>query len=318
GNFPDDEPFPGLPGTGPRDGGTGNAAIEVLTFLEFPSPGLYMMGVNSDDGFRVTTGANALDKFSTMLGEFDGVRGPEDTPFRVLVPRAGTYPMRLIWESGAGSANVEWFTLTNGNKVLVNDPNSPDSLRAYREGSTRAYVKAVSPLPGAIDVPGTNTISVALADGTFQVQGDSIQLFLNDRPVQPATNNAGGITTLTYTPSTKLAPESTNTVRLIYADNSSPPKATTNEFRFVVAPDFDLLVGISPTQTWRYNESGSDLGAAWKEASFEDSSWPVGAALFEGKNGTVPDLPEPVRTSLTIGANKTTYYFRTHFNFAGN
>ncbi|PYX63461.1 MAG: hypothetical protein DMG78_31660, partial [Acidobacteria bacterium] len=318
GNFPDDEPFPGLPGTGPRDGGMGNSAIEVLAFLEFPNPGLYVMGVNSDDGFRVTSGPNALDKFSTKLGEFDGTRGPLDTQFRILAPQAGIYPFRLFWESGGGGANVEWFTVNNGVKILVNDTNSPDSIKAYREGSTRAYVKTVSPLPNAVDVPATNSISIVLADGTLQVQDGSIQLFLNGQHVDPTKNSVGGITTVTYTPPTRLAPESTNTVRLVYADNASPPNVTTNEFSFIVAPDIDVLIGVNQIQQWRYNQAGSDLGAAWKEMKFDDSSWASGLALFEGKTGTVPSLPEPVRTTLTIGSGITTYYFRTHFNFTGN
>ena len=141
---------------------------------------------------------------------------------------------------------------------------------------------------------------------------------MNAQPVQPAIQNANGITSLDYLPSTEFAPETTNTVRLIYSDNVTPPNVTTNEFSFVVAPDFDLLIGISPSFTWRYNQSGADPGASWKDANFDDSSWPSGAALFEGKNGTTPDLPEPVRTTLTVGTNTTTYYFRTHFNFTGH
>ncbi|PYL00170.1 MAG: hypothetical protein DME19_06075, partial [Verrucomicrobia bacterium] len=167
-------------------------------------------------------------------------------------------------------------------------------------------------------MPGTNSISIVLADGTLQVQNDSIQLFLNGQRVEPVTNKVGEITTVTYTPPAKLAPESTNVVRLIYADSASPPNLTTNEFSFTVAPDIDVLIGINQTQQWRYNASGSDLGTAWKETNFNDSSWPSGLALFEGKSGTVPDLPEPVRTTLDMGTNITTYYFRTHFNFTGN
>ena len=105
---------------------------------------------------------------------------------------------------------------------------------------------------------------------------------------------------MTYTPRAGLAPESTNVVRLIYEDTAAPVRVMTNEFSFVVAPDYDLLVGIDPASIWRYHASALDPGVAWKETSYDDSSWPSGAALFEGKSGTVPDLPEPVRTALTI------------------
>jgi hypothetical protein len=53
-----DSTAPGLPG-GPN-GGTGaamdNDSYVAKTFIEFPTAGLYLMGVNSDDGFRVITG----------------------------------------------------------------------------------------------------------------------------------------------------------------------------------------------------------------------------------------------------------------------
>jgi len=201
---------------------------------------------------------------------------------------------------------------------LVNDTTTPGSIMAFREGGTRPYVKAVRPRPGSIDAPATNGIEIAIADGTLPVQGDGIRLFLNDQPVDPLVNKVGGTTTVTYTPRAGLAPESTNVVRLIYEDTAAPAHVMTNEFSFVVAPDYDLLVGIDPASIWRYHASALDPGVAWKETSYDDSSWPSGAALFEGKSGTVPDLPEPVRTVLTIDSTITAYYFRTHFAFAGN
>ncbi|MBM3878407.1 MAG: hypothetical protein FJ387_01615 [Verrucomicrobia bacterium] len=50
-----DEPIPGIPGLGVTTGRvTDNIAGELVTYVEFPAAGAYMMGVNSDDGFRVT------------------------------------------------------------------------------------------------------------------------------------------------------------------------------------------------------------------------------------------------------------------------
>lgn len=54
GNFEDDLPIPGIPGTGSQDYNTDNIAAEIITYVEFPSAGVYVMGVNSDDGFKVT------------------------------------------------------------------------------------------------------------------------------------------------------------------------------------------------------------------------------------------------------------------------
>lgn len=55
GNFAGEKLIPGTPGLGNAAGNTDNLSGEVLTYVEFPSAGFYMMGVNSDDGFKVTS-----------------------------------------------------------------------------------------------------------------------------------------------------------------------------------------------------------------------------------------------------------------------
>ena len=78
------------------------------------------------------------------------------------------------------------------------------------------------------------------------------------------------------------------------------------------------------TNAWRYDQSGTDLGTAWRESAFDDSSWPAGLPIFGVELGvpfpyaaagfnsmTTPlDLIGPGQSAQTI-----TYYFRTHFNF---
>lgn len=51
-----DAPIPGIPGTGNTAYNTDNIAAEIIAYLEFPAAGFYQMGVNSDDGFRVSVG----------------------------------------------------------------------------------------------------------------------------------------------------------------------------------------------------------------------------------------------------------------------
>ena len=62
------------------------------------------------------------------------------------------------------------------------------------------------------------------------------------------------------------------------------------------------------TNTWKYNQSGTDLGTAWREVGYNDGVWPAGPGLLYHETAT---LPAPKRTPLTLGP--TTYYFRTHF-----
>src|SRR5206468_10003953 len=106
-----DQSFLGIPGV---TGRTGNSSLEALAFVRFQAPGVYQMGINSDDGFAVTEGPNPKDRLALNLGQFDGGRGSSDTIFSFVVPTAGIYPVRLLYYNGNGEggngANLAWFT----------------------------------------------------------------------------------------------------------------------------------------------------------------------------------------------------------------
>jgi len=50
-NFPNDEPFPGIPGT---SGSEFSFIHDLRTFVRFPASGYYQMGINNEDQFRLT------------------------------------------------------------------------------------------------------------------------------------------------------------------------------------------------------------------------------------------------------------------------
>jgi hypothetical protein len=81
----------------------------------------------------------------------------------------------------------------------------------------------------------------------------------------------------------------------------------------------NVLLTIS--NLWKYHAEGTDLGTAWREVVYNDSSWPASNALFYAPTGTFV-LPAPKNTFLPLtnesGARITTYYFRTQFNFSGS
>lgn len=78
------------------------------------------------------------------------------------------------------------------------------------------------------------------------------------------------------------------------------------------------LIAIDDKTTWRYDRSGQDLGAAWREKNYDDSKWPQGKTLIADESTTTV---EPIRTAISRfnDANEyvKTFYFRTHFNFPG-
>ncbi|WCJ60368.1 lamin tail domain-containing protein [Fontisphaera persica] len=82
-----------------------------------------------------------------------------------------------------------------------------------------------------------------------------------------------------------------------------------------IAPQIQTLTLVNFTNFWRYEESGTDLGTAWREVGYDDSSWPTGRALLAGATtGTLPEYGGvPVNTPLSIVTDKRTFYFRTTF-----
>ena len=88
----------------------------------------------------------------------------------------------------------------------------------------------------------------------------------------------------------------------------------------------------SATDSWKYDTTGTDLGIGWQAPGYNDSAWPSGPGVFDGKRaGTAPDITDcrptvsgiPVGTCITLSnalgtAQIPSAYFRTRFNFAGN
>ena len=66
---------------------------------------------------------------------------------------------------------------------------------------------------------------------------------------------------------------------------------------------------------WRYVQDANLDGVNWQDLAYDDSAWPSGPGLLADE--TSP-LPEPIRTPLTVANGRTTFYFRTSFNFTGS
>lgn len=91
-----------------------------------------------------------------------------------------------------------------------------------------------------------------------------------------------------------------------------------NELMYKHRP-FDPVPAVTTNRTavpltapWRYNDSGTDLGTAWRQPGFNDSAWPAGTGLFAFNTGALPGS-----TNTTLAGGQGTYYFRTTFNFSG-
>jgi len=237
GNFTGDTMFPGFPGT---TFSTGNATEEVLTYIEFPTAGMYQLGVNSDDGFRATAGRAPGDLLGVILGYFDGGRGTSDTVFTIVVDPPGIYPIRLIWENGSGElpdngANCEFFSVKDGVKTLINDVAN-NGLKAYRESTAAGpWVSDVTPLRGTTGVPGNATVMAVISHGSVTVDDATVVAKLNGVVTPANVTTAAGKTTVTLQPPGGLLPSGTaTTITIEFRDKATPAVAYSTAWTFTV------------------------------------------------------------------------------------
>ncbi len=72
----------------------------------------------------------------------------------------------------------------------------------------------------------------------------------------------------------------------------------------------EVVGAVLMNDRWAYNQSGGDLGTAWREVDYPPAeTWDVGEGVLAYETGTLPLI---IRTPLTLGV--TTYYFRTTFD----
>ena len=76
------------------------------------------------------------------------------------------------------------------------------------------------------------------------------------------------------------------------------------------------LFGVTD-KLWRYDNSGADLGTAWRAPSYNDSSWQAGFGMF-GFETTPGIYPYPFQTTIPApnqAGGQVTVYYRTHFQW---
>ncbi|HOX02829.1 MAG TPA: hypothetical protein P5555_10135 [Candidatus Paceibacterota bacterium] len=228
-----DEPIPGLPG----DEFSGdNAAFEMLTHLELKA-GLHTLGVNSDDGFRISLGQAPQDLFAPQLMAVNGTRTAANTTTLVYVPTDGLYPIRLLYfQAWDGVASLEFFSVdAQGNKWLINDRAQTNAIRAYRNytGPALPYVQSVSPAANAATLPVDTAIEARLVD----LGSNPVKMYLNGAEVAPTSQTVSNVTTLRYQPPEPLAQGLLCTVGIAYGSSSN-----SWSFRTIRGPKIALVV----------------------------------------------------------------------------
>ena len=205
----EDLEIPGIPGWGDS---TDGIASEFLTYA-YLKKGAYTFGVNSDDGFKFSSGADFLDQ-SAGLGQFNGGRGANDTIFKVYVEADGYYPIRVLWFEGGGGANVEVFHVdASGNKILFNDPDNENAIKCYvvggvpieesttdRPSTGKSFLASLTPAAGDKLVK-TKIVTGVIVDGEkAKVDKSSIKITVDGVAVNVDVSSSDGKVTATGGP----------------------------------------------------------------------------------------------------------------------
>ena len=240
----EDEYIPGIPGWYDS---TDGIAGEYLALLQLDE-GAYTLGVNSDDGFRATIGVNYNDILSQELGVFDGGRGASDSVFDILVTKAGLYPFRVLWFEGGGGANIEIFSLVDGEKVLINDPDVEGAIKAFipkgatvdeqiteRDATTgRAAVVSITPASGEKRVDPASSIEVVIENGSAtSVDQSSVKMSVNGKDVAVDVSKSGDVVTIAHTPDGDLAGE-VNTAIVSFKESNGTERSAEWSFEVKV------------------------------------------------------------------------------------
>jgi len=304
GHFVPDDGMPGIPGTGANNG-TDNIAAEALTYLDLPV-GTNTIGVNSDDGFRVTLGgATPEDRFALNVGQFDSGRGSADTIFQVVIQKAGLYAARLLYENGGGDANVEFFTILDGvngtNRVLINDITN-GGIPAYTAVTlSRAYAQSIDPAANANTVVPNEGIHVVMVDGSTPLATNTIALYLDGAAVSPTIRRSGNLTMVDYNP----APWPTLSQHTVIFAFTDAGIRTTNTWSFAVQSYISLDAAWAVTNVdtskpgfnWNiFANSAAANKANAVERAETDLTLPVDA------NGAIlPNAADPTKVGAAIG-----------------
>ncbi len=229
----------------------------------------------------------------------------------------------VMYHPATNEPALEWIELHNQNAVDVD-------LSGWRLTQGLDYI-----FPNGTVIKGTGYLVVAVAptsltaatgvtnvtgpfSGRLSNNGEEIRLRdLSDRLMDtvaygvdgdwPVSPDGGGTSLAKRGPnlSSRAAENWTASTQL-----GGTPGTVNFSAALVLGPKTNI---VSVAANWRFEDSGADLGSAWRSPAFDDSAWPSGAALFYVEDGA---LPGPKNTPLA--PNRNTYYFRGTFQLSGN
>jgi hypothetical protein len=227
----------------------------------------------------------------------------------------------------------QWF---RDGVAIPNAVNSQYSLVVQNSDNGAKFSVVVSILAGNTVTSGEATLTVAadtirptvLSVGA-NAAGTQITVTYSE-PMDPATAaSAANYTVAGAAPASVTLNGSGTVATLVLASPLATGGCTLSEVRISGVKDTATvgnLVNPNPTvvslsspfveilalgATWKYDDSGTDLGTAWSATAFNDTAWLSGPAPL-GFEPAVAQVPV-IATPIAEGTKGGTAYFRTHF-----
>ena len=189
------------------------------------------------------------------------------------------------------AANYEWQVQT----VCSSNPS------AYSQIASFTTLPPVCPVPtGTI----THSISSTFAVLRWNALAEAMSYNVRYKPVSSSTWTTVN-TSQTYFDLTGLAPFTNYEWQVQSACNASPSTFTSSvTFTTLSASTYDSL--ITPGATWKYNDSGLNLGTSWRGTGYNDATWAQGPSQLgygDGDEATV----------VSYGPDANNKYITTYF-----
>ena len=284
GSFGNESLIPQIPGWGDSSDGI---VAEILTHLELKR-GFHQFGVNSDDGFSLSFGPNPKDALGIVGGQFNGNRGAADSLFNIVVPEDGLYPVRLIWWEAGGGANIEFFSITNGKKILVNS-DDPNAIKAYHVAESAPYISRAHP---SGDV--SKTIEFDITNGDISVDKSSVVVKLNGDVLDASVSSTDSGLSVVYDHGDYLPP-GTHAIELSYKESNGTERV--RDYSFKIPKGRIEILASKPFWFFPFDEaSGATVASAIGNKDGD---------LFAGPELGVPALfPNGIGTAVRLDGSK--------------
>ena len=285
--------------------------------------GQYEFFIRSDDGSQLFLSTDDTPANAQMIAEETGCcgafeePGAPETSAPIALTAGKRYYIEALWKEGGGGdyGQVAWRKVgdTTLARTLQVIPGSVLESVVSPGTFTLPIVAISAPAGGSafdLKAPVTLTASVTTVSGKAV---SKVEFFAGTKKIGEANKSPYSITLSSL-------PEDLYTITAKATDTAGLSK-TSDPVNISVGGQREktVLFTVDDKQVWRFDRTGTDLGTAWKEKSFDDSKWQQGKALIGEEPGAVAEpLRTPISRSNDAGEYNKTIYFRGRFNFSGS